>query len=86
MAFKFIYIYIYTRTQAKYTEQWKQSSAFKQLLETLFLTIKKCTGFTIDVIWVNTKMCSVTSIPTQSSSRHISSLKDSFVLDILIYT
>ena len=45
------------------TEQ--QSSAFKRLLETLLLAIKMCTGFTTDVIWV----CSVTSEPTQSSSK-----------------
>ena len=32
----------------------KQSSAFKRLLETLLLAIKMCTGFTTDVIWVNT--------------------------------
>ena len=33
------------------TEQ--QSSAIKQLLETLFLAIKMCTGFPTDLIWIN---------------------------------
>ena len=31
------------------------------LLETLLLAIKMCTGFTTDVIWVNTKVYSVTT-------------------------
>ena len=26
-----------------------------------------CTGYTTDVIWMNTKVCSVTSKPSQSS-------------------
>ena len=39
----------------------EQSSAFKRLLESLLLAIKMCTGFTTDVIWVNTRVCSVTS-------------------------
>ena len=51
--------------------RWKQSSAFKQLLEALLLVIKMCTSFTKDVIWVNTKVSSVTSEPTQNSSRCI---------------
>ena len=42
----YIYIYIYR----------KQSSAFKRLLETLLLTIKMCTGFTTDALWVNRKV------------------------------
>ena len=62
-----MYIYIYWNTSkmriTMETEQ--QSSAFKRLLETLLLAIKMCTGFTTDVIWV----CSVTSEPTQSSSK-----------------
>ena len=49
------------------------------ILKTLFL-VRKCIGFTTDVIWVNKKVCSVTSKPNQSSSRHILSLKDSSVL------
>ena len=56
-----LYIYqiidIYQNT-IKCTKQWKQSSATKQLLETLFLTIKMCTDFPTDVIWTNT-MCAV---------------------------
>ena len=40
------------------TMRWKQSSAIKQLLETFFLTIKMCTDFTTDVIWINT-ICAV---------------------------
>ena len=50
----YIYIYIYNRVQP-----------LKRFLETLFLAIKKCTGFTTDA-----------SQPTQSSSRRVSSLKD----------
>ena len=55
-------------------------SAFKWLLETLLLAIKMCTGFTTDIIEVNTIVCSVTSEPTQRSSRRVSSFKDSLVL------
>ena len=62
------------------TKRWKQSSPFKQLSETPFLIIKMCTGFSTDVIWVNTKFCSVTSEPTHSSSRCVSSFKDSLAL------
>ena len=51
----------------------KQSSDFKRLLETQFLAINKSTGFNTDVIWMNTKKCSVTSEPTQNSSRRVSS-------------
>ena len=57
-----------------------RAQPLKRLLKTLFLAIKECTGFTTDVIWMNTKVCSATSKPTQSSSRCISSLKDSSVL------
>ena len=39
-----------------------------------------CTGFTTDVIWVDTKVYSVTSEPTQNSSRRVSSFKDSSAL------
>ena len=51
----------------------KQSSDFKRLLETQFLAINKSTGFNTDVIWMNTKKCSVTSEPTQNSNRRVSS-------------
>ena len=40
-----MYVYIYIGTQSKSTKRWKQSSAIKQLLETLFLVIKMCTDF-----------------------------------------
>ena len=54
----------------------KQSPTFKWRLETLLLTIKMCTGFTADAKWLNTKVYSVTSEPTKSSSRWISPFKD----------
>ena len=53
---------------------------YKWHLETLLLAMKMCTGFTTDVVWVNTKMYGVTSEPTQSSSRGVSSFKDSSAL------
>ena len=43
----------------------KQSSAFKQLLETLFLTINLCTGFITDVICTNTKVCCAVALANQ---------------------
>ena len=61
---KCIYIYIYRERER----------------ETLFLAIKKCTSSTTDVIWVNSKVCSVASEPTQSSSRRVSALKNSSVV------
>ena len=70
----------YIGTQEKCAKRWKQSSAFKQYLETLLVAIKMCTGFTTDVIWANTKEGSVTSDSNQSSSRRVSSLRDSSVL------
>ena len=54
----------------------KRSSAFKHLLENLVVDIKMCTVLTTDVIWVNTKVYSVNSEPTQISSRRVSSFKD----------
>ena len=74
------YIEIYIGTQAKCTKRWKQSSAFNQFLEILLLVIKVYTEFITDVIWVKTKVCSVTSKPTQSSSRHFSYLMNSSTL------
>ena len=53
------------------TRQWKQSSAIKQLLETLLLAIKMCTDFTTDVIWMNT-MCAV------SLASHLKTVADGF--------
>ena len=46
----------------------------------LLLAIKMCTGFTTDVVWVNTKVYSVTNEPTQSSSGAVSSFTDSSAL------
>ena len=43
---------------SKCTKRWKQRSAIKQLLETLFLAIKMRTSFTTDGICMNT-MCTV---------------------------
>ena len=40
------------RKTIKSTKRWKQSSAIKQLLETLFLAIKMRTDFPTDVIWI----------------------------------
>ena len=59
-----------------------RAQTLKRLFETLFFAIKKCTGFTTDVrcYIVEHKVCSVTSEPIQSSSRRVSSLKDSSVL------
>ena len=48
-----------------------------QILEALLLPMKMCTSFTTDIIWVNTKVCSVTSKPTQSSSKRVSFFNDS---------
>ena len=45
-------------TQSKCTKRRKQSSAIKQPLETLFLAIMMYTGFTSDVIFMNT-ICAV---------------------------
>ena len=56
------------------------SSAFNQLLETLLLAIKMCSGSTTDRIWVNEKGRSVTSEPGQSSSRRVSSFEESSAL------
>ena len=67
----YIYIYIYTGTKSKCTKRWKQSSVNKQLLETPFLAIKMCTGFTADVIWMNT-MCAV------SLGNHFRAVTDAF--------
>ena len=72
----YICVYAYIGTQSKCTKQWKQSSAIKQLLETLFLTITICNGFTRQYMYEHI-VCSVTSKPSQSSSRHVSSFKDS---------
>ena len=39
-----------------------------------------CIGFTADVMWVKLKMYSVTSKPTQSKSRSVSSFMESSAL------
>ena len=67
---------MYISTQSKCTKQWKQSSATKWLLETLFFTITMCTGFSTDSLCMST-MCAVSLEPSQSISRSISSFKDS---------
>ena len=59
---------MYIGTQSKDTKRWKQSTAIKQVLETLFLAIKMCTDFPTDVILDEHNMCSVTSEPSQNSS------------------
>ena len=46
----------------------------------LKLCIKMCTGYTTDVIWVNTKVYSATSEPTQTSRTHVSSFENSSAL------
>ena len=46
-------------------------NSFKQFLETLFLTIKMCTDFPADVIWMNT-MCGV------SLATHLGAVADKF--------
>ena len=61
------------RNTIKYTKRWKQSSAIKQHLETLFLAIKLCTDFPTDVIWINT-MCAV------SLANHLRAVADAFRL------
>ena len=71
----YVCIYIY-RNSRKLHMTIETELYLKRLLETLLLAMKRCTGFTIDVIWVNKNVCSITSEPTQSSSRHISSFKD----------
>ena len=62
---------IYIGTQSKFTKRWKQRSAIKQLLETLFLAIKTGTGFTTNVIWMNT-MCAV------PLANHLRAVADAF--------
>ena len=65
ISIRYMFIYIY-----------KMCSTLKQLLETtLLLVIKTCAGSTTDWIWVNKKVCSVTSEPSQSSSRRVSSFR-----------
>ena len=45
-------------------------SALKQLLETLFIAMKMCIGFTTDVKQPNTKVCTVTSEPTETTKMY----------------
>ena len=40
--------------------------------------VEMWTGFTIDVIWMNTEVCSVTSEPSQTNSKHVLSFKVSY--------
>ena len=57
---RYVYIYVYM-SEHKQNEHndGNRAQPLKRLLKTLFLAIKKSTGFTTDVIWVNTKVCSV---------------------------
>ena len=67
-------MYIYNAqndAQSKCKKRWNQSSAINQLLETLFLAIKMCTGFTADGICMNT-MCAV------SLANHLRAVADAF--------
>ena len=66
----YVYLYIYRNT-IKCTKRWQQSSAIKQLLESLFLAIKMCIDFPTDVIWIST-MCAV------SLSNHLRAVADAF--------
>ena len=68
------------KTHVETSSKNGNSSAFKLLLETLLLALRVCTGFTTDVIWVNTKVYGVTGELTQSSSRRVSSFNDSSAL------
>ena len=58
----------------------QEKSVFKRFFETLLRAMKMSTGFTADIIWVDTKVYSVTSEPTQSSSKRVSSFQDSSAL------
>ena len=77
----YIYIYIYIERER---ERETLFLAIKKCIyiyiererETLFLAIKKCTSSTTDVIWVNSKVCSVTSEPTQRNRVSKSRFKD----------
>ena len=62
---------IYIRTLSKCTKRWKQSSTIKQLLQTLFLAIKICTGFITDGMSMNT-LCAV------SPANHLRAVADAF--------
>ena len=68
----YIYIYIYVyRNTIKCTKRWKQSSATKRLLETLFFAKKMCTDFPADVIWINT-------MRAVSLANHLRAVADAF--------
>ena len=44
-----------------------------------------CTGFATDVIWVRTKVCSITREQTQSSDRYVLCFKDSPELALCLW-
>ena len=71
---------MYTGTQPKCTKGWKLSSAIKQLSKALLLAIKMCTDFTTDDIWMSTKVCNITSKPSQRIDRCILCFKNSLTL------
>ena len=57
--YKFIYIYIYISEHKQNAHNdGSRAQPLKRLFKILFLAIKKCTGFTTDVIYCNTK-CAV---------------------------
>ena len=62
-----MYVYVSEHSQNAQNDG-KQSSAIKQLLETLLVAINMYTSFNTDVIWRNTRVCSVTNKPSQNSS------------------
>ena len=64
--YMYIYVYIYIYIYVYIT----------QLLATLLLAINMCTGFTAEVTWMNTKLRSVISKPTQRGSRCVSSFNN----------
>ena len=53
----------------------KESSANKPFSKALFLPIKMCTDLTTDVIWINTKLFSVTSKVCHNSKRSLRVLR-----------
>ena len=81
--YMYIYIYIYNiyiRTEAHCTKQGKQSSVFKMAFRNSVPCHEEVHWLHHKCYIVEHKVCSVTSEPTQSSSRCVSSLKNPSVL------
>ena len=78
--YMYIYICIYIGTLTKCTKRWKQSSAFKTAFRNSVPHHKEVHWLHHRCYIVEHKVYSVTSERTQSSSRRVSSLKDSSVL------